>query len=64
MEDAHGTHSHEEEVWGLNISLGNEEIESNGHRSRSKPVELIETMKSLRVEVQSYIADKDGIIRA
>jgi hypothetical protein len=25
MEDAQGTHSHEEEVKGLNVSLGNEE---------------------------------------
>ena len=32
MEYAHGPYSHEEEVKGLNISMGNEEIEYNGHR--------------------------------
>jgi len=63
LEDAQGTHSHEEEEKGLNINLGNEETWSNGHRSRAKPMELIQTMKSLRMEVQSYKNDNEIIIR-
>jgi hypothetical protein len=48
MEDAQGTHSHEEEVMGINIILGNEEIQSNCHKSRVELVELVETIKILR----------------
>jgi hypothetical protein len=45
MDDAQGSYNHGDEIRGLNISLGNAEIESNGHRSRVEPVEL---MKSLQ----------------
>jgi hypothetical protein len=41
MEDAQGTYNHKEEVKGMNISLGNEEIDSNGHKGMVEPVELI-----------------------
>jgi hypothetical protein len=51
MKDAHGSYSHGEEVKGLNISIGNEETKSNGHRERIEPLELVETMKSLNIEV-------------
>ena len=40
-----------EEVRGLNISIGNEETKSNGHRERFEPAELVETMRSLEIEV-------------
>jgi hypothetical protein len=45
-----------------NISLGNEEIKSNGHGSRVKPTELVETMRSLRMEMQIYRADNENIM--
>jgi len=51
MECAQGIHSHEEEVRRLNISVGNKETYSNGHRNIVEPKELIQTMKSLRMEV-------------
>jgi hypothetical protein len=57
MEDAQGNHIHELEVRGINIILVNEETESNGHRCRVDPLELVETMKSLRMEIQIY---RDG----
>jgi hypothetical protein len=50
MEDAQGFYSHEEEIGGLHISMGNAETESNGRRDRQGTV----TMRSLQKEVQSY----------
>jgi hypothetical protein len=63
MEDAQRTYSHKKEAKGQNINLGNEETKSNGHRSRVEPVELVETMRSLRMGVQSYRAYNEKIIR-
>jgi len=44
MDDEKGSYNHGDDIKGLNISLRNIEIESNGHRSR---VALIEMMKIL-----------------
>jgi hypothetical protein len=33
MDDAQGSYIHGDEIRGLNISLGNAETKSNGHRS-------------------------------
>jgi hypothetical protein len=38
MEDAQGYYTHEEEVRGLHINMGNVETESNGRRGRHEPV--------------------------
>jgi len=54
MEDFHGYYKHEEEVRGLHVSMGNTKIDSNGHRSRMEPVDLVETMRSLQKEVKIY----------
>jgi len=40
MEDAQGSYIHEEEIIGLYVNMGNEDIESNGHRGRVDPIEL------------------------
>jgi hypothetical protein len=50
MDDAKGSYSHEEEIRGLNVSMGNVETESNGRRDKKEPV----TMRILQKEVQSY----------
>jgi hypothetical protein len=64
MEDAQGSYNHEDEIKGLHISMGNVETESNGHRSKVEPMELVETMRSLQKEVQSYREDNERLIRA
>jgi hypothetical protein len=51
MEDAQGYYNYGEEVKALNISMGNEEIKSNGHRNRMNPLELVEPVRSLNMEV-------------
>ena len=53
-----------EEVRGLNISIGNEEIEYNVHREIIELAKLVETMRSLRMEVQSYRECNERLIRA
>jgi hypothetical protein len=44
------------------VSLGNEDIESNGNMCRVESVELIETTKILRMEVLSFKTDNERII--
>ena len=51
--------SHAEEIRGMNFSTRYEEIESNGHRGYFEPMELSQTMRSLKVEVQSCKVDND-----
>jgi len=62
MEDAQRNYKNEEEVKGLNISLANEETNSNGHRSRVELVEMIEIMKRLRMDVKIYKDNNERII--
>jgi len=51
MEDSQGSDSHENEINILHISLGNAENESNGHRNRVGPVELLENMRRMQKQV-------------
>lgn len=44
--------------------MGNREIESNGHRDNINPLELVETMRTLKMEVQSYRADNERLLKA
>jgi len=64
MDDAQGSYIHRDEIIGLNINLGNAEIEFNGHRRRVEPMELVETMRSLNKEVQSYREENERLIRS
>jgi len=61
MDGPQGSYSIGDEIRGLNISLGNVEIESNGHR---RIVEYVELMKSLHREVQRYRQDNEILIRS
>jgi hypothetical protein len=47
-DDTQGSYSHEDEIKGLHVSMGNAKAESNGCRSM---VELVEAMRSLQKEV-------------
>jgi hypothetical protein len=59
MEDAQGYYSHEEEIIGLHVIMGNYETKSNGRRGRKEPV----TMRILHREVQSYIDNNERIMK-
>jgi hypothetical protein len=58
MEEGEGASRCERESKGQNFSVGNAKMKSNGHRSLGENETLIDTMRSLRIEVQSYKVDK------
>lgn len=51
MEEKQRVYSHEMEFKCLNISLGSEEVESNGRRSIVEPIKFVDTMRSLSTKV-------------
>jgi hypothetical protein len=51
MEEGEGAFSHEKEAKGQNISVGNAETKSNGHQNRGEQETLLETMRSLKIEM-------------
>ena len=54
MDYAHGPYEVEIDVMGGNIHVENAEIKSNGRRNQVIPPDIIETMRGLGVEMQSY----------
>ena len=54
MEEGEVSFSHVKEAKGENISVGNAETESNGHKGRGEKETLIEIVRSLMIEVQRY----------
>jgi hypothetical protein len=63
MEKGEGTSSNDKEAKGQNINIGNVETESNGHRARGEQETLIETVRSLKIEVPSYKQENEILIR-
>ena len=47
-----------------NIHVENEKVESNGCMNQVSPLDIKETMRSLRVELQFFISDNERLIRA
>ena len=61
---ARNLNAHEEDAIGENVKIGNVEIESNGRRFQDTPPDFATTMRSLRVEIQSYRVDNERLIKA
>jgi hypothetical protein len=59
MEEGEGASSHDKEVEVQNIRVGNAETKSNGKKARGEQETLIETVRSLKIEVQSYKVDNE-----
>ena len=55
---------HEEYAMVGNVRIGNVEVESNGRRFQDTPPNFAATMRSLRVEIQSYRVDNERLIKA
>jgi hypothetical protein len=60
MEDSQGNYSHEEEIIGFHISMGNAKTEYNGRRDRHELV----TIRIMQREVHSYRVDNQRIMKA
>jgi hypothetical protein len=63
MEEGEGYFSHDKEAKGQNISVDNAETKSNGHRSRGEQETLIDIVRSLKIEVQSYKEKNEQLMR-
>jgi hypothetical protein len=63
MEEGKGASNHDKEVEGQNTKIGNAETESNGCKVRVEQETLLETVKSLKIEVQSYKEDNERLMR-
>ena len=47
---------HKEDAIGENVRIGNVETDSNGRRFQDTPPDFATTIRSLKVEIQSYRA--------
>jgi hypothetical protein len=63
MEEGEGASSHDKEVEGQNTRVGNAKTKSNGRKVKGEQETLIETVRSLKMEVQSYKADNERLMR-
>ena len=64
MNDTQDPYEHDENVMGENIRVGNAEIVSNGRIFQYTHPYFAATMRSLRVEMQSYRADNERLAKA
>jgi hypothetical protein len=63
MEEGEGSSSHDKETEGHNTRAGNEETDSNGCKGKGEQETLIEMVRSLKMEVQSYKARNERLMR-
>ena len=56
--------AHDDNAMGKNVRIGNVEIETNGRRFQDTPPDFAATMRSLGVEIQSYRANNERLIKA
>jgi hypothetical protein len=58
-------YSQEDEIRGMDIHLGIEGTNSNGHgEGRDENMNMVETIKNLQKDIQSHKADNERIMRA
>ena len=54
LNDAHYPYEHEADAMGENIRVGNVETKFNGRRYQETPLDIVATMRSLRVGLQIF----------
>jgi hypothetical protein len=65
MEEAQGNYSQQEESRGVDIHLGMEGTNSNGHgEERNEDMNMAETIKNLQKDVQSHKANNERLMKA
>jgi hypothetical protein len=65
MEEAQGNYSHQDESRGVDVHLGIEGKNSNGHgEERDENMNMDETIKNLQKDVQSHKDDNERLMRA
>jgi hypothetical protein len=65
MEEAQGTYSQEYEIIGMDVHLGIEGTNSNGHGGeKDENLTMAETIKNFQKDVQSHKVDNERLMRA
>ena len=64
MNDAHDPYEHKKDAMGKNVRVGNAGTESNGRIFQDSLPNFVATMRSLRVEMQSYREEDVRMIKA
>jgi predicted RNase H-like nuclease (RuvC/YqgF family) len=65
MDEAWGTYSQEYEIRGMDVHLGIEGTNSNGHgEGRDENMNMVETIKKLQKDVQSHKDDNERLMKA
>jgi hypothetical protein len=63
MDEGEGASSHDKEAEGQNTRVGNAETKSNGSKGKGEQETLLEMVRSLKMEVQSYKVDNERVMR-
>jgi hypothetical protein len=65
MDDTQVVYSQEDEIRGLNVQLGMEGTNSNGHGGgKEEDINLAETIRKLQTDVQSHKDDNERLMKA
>jgi hypothetical protein len=65
MEEAQGTYIQEDDIRGMDVHLGIEVTNSNGHGDeRNENMNMAETIKNLQKDVQSHKDDTERLMKA
>ena len=63
-DDAENPNEYKEYVMGGNVRVGNAKTKSNGRRLQETPPDFVATMRILRVEMESYKAYNERLVKA
>ena len=63
-DDAQNPYEHKEYSIRENVRVGNAETKSNGRIFQETPLDFVAPMRSLRVEMQSYMEDNERLVKA
>ena len=62
-DDVQNSNEHEQDAMGVNVQVGNYETEANGRRLQENLAYFAATMRILMVEMQSYKADNEILVK-
>jgi hypothetical protein len=65
MDDAQEAYSQEDEIRGMNVQLGMEGTNSNGHgEEKDDNMNMVETIRNMRKDVQSHKANNERVMKS
>ena len=66
VDDAHGTYNYEDEgtMFGMGVDVAVTKSNGHGEYGKEESMNLVETIKSLQKDVQSYKVDNERLMKA